>query len=322
MTVTVLILAWGIEAAFGWPEALYRKVRHPVVWIGWLVNGFERVLNGEGRSDVWRRLAGAISAAVVILLTWALAAALVALLPEGSLGFVLQALVASSFLASRSLYSHVAAVAEALSVKSIDAARTAVSHIVGRDPQSLDEAGITRAALESLAENASDGVVAPLFWGVLLGLPGLAAYKALNTLDSMIGHRNSRFEDFGKASARLDDVANWIPARLTAALLLLAGPPRGRTLLVLRRDARRHRSPNAGWPEAAMAGALNVRLSGPRCYGDRSTEEPWLNADAPDPGPHSLELGLALYLRALVLLAFGLLVVAIAPWLLDAQVPW
>ena len=173
--------------------------------------------------------------------------------------------------------------------------------IVGRDPARLDEGGVARAALESLAENASDGIVAPLFWGAVAGLPGIAAYKAINTMDSMIGHRTNRHEDFGKVAARLDDLVNLIPARLTGLAIALSSRQAQLAMKVMIRDARHHRSPNAGWPEAAMAGALGVRLSGPRIYADRTAQEPWLNADAPDPGAATLKRGLALYVRAMVM---------------------
>jgi adenosylcobinamide-phosphate synthase len=186
--------------------------------------------------------------------------------------------------------------------------------IVGRDPSRLDGAGIARAATESLAENASDGVVAPLFWGAVAGLPGIAAYKAINTLDSMIGHRTPRHEAFGWASARIDDVANLIPARLTGLAFAVVSGRMGAAMACMVRDARRHRSPNAGWPEAAMAGGLGIRLSGPRVYADRVADEPWLNSSAPDPGPGDLGRALALYRRALALCAVLLLVLAVWGW--------
>jgi adenosylcobinamide-phosphate synthase len=193
-------------------------------------------------------------------------------------------------------------VARPLAAGDLGAARRAVSMIVGRDPAQLDPPGVARAALESLAENTSDGIVAPLFWGLVAGLPGIAAYKAINTLDSMIGHRTPRHEAFGWASARIDDGANLIPARLTGALFCaVSGRAARRALSVMRRDARAHRSPNAGWPEAAMAGALGVRLSGPRSYGARVSVEPWLNGAAPDPQAPDLVRGLALYRRAMLL---------------------
>jgi adenosylcobinamide-phosphate synthase len=174
--------------------------------------------------------------------------------------------------------------------------------IVGRDPSRLDEAGVARASLESLAENTSDGIVAPVFWGVLLGLPGIAAYKAINTLDSMIGHRTERYEAFGWASARIDDLVNLIPARLTGLLFALTSVRPREALTTMWRDAGHHRSPNAGWPEAALAGALGIRLSGPRIYGDRVADEPWVNEGAPDPTPGDITRGLTSYRFAMLAL--------------------
>ena len=185
----------------------------------------------------------------------------------------------------------------------LDGARHAVSQIVGRDPALLDEAGIARAAIESLAENTSDGVVAPLVWGALFGLPGIIGYKAINTLDSMIGHRTERHEAFGWASARIDDLVNLVPARLTGLLFALLAPRRSEAIACMFRDARRHRSINAGWPEAAMAGALGVRLSGPRIYHGVMNDEPWLNGAARDPRAADIGAGLAIYVRAMTVLA-------------------
>tara|TARA_R110001606_G_scaffold184748_1_gene331724 strand:- start:1471 stop:2421 length:951 start_codon:yes stop_codon:yes gene_type:complete len=298
----LMLAAWAIEAAFGWPGWLYRLIRHPVVWFGAGISWLESAFNQPSWPHPARYVAGALSSLLAISAATTLAFAISRALPDTILGWTIEALLASSLIASRSLYTHVAAVARPLSAGDIAGARAAVSQIVGRDPARLDESGIARAALESLAENASDGVTAPLFWGTLFGLPGLAAYKAVNTLDSMIGHRNERYAAFGGFAARLDDVANLVPARLTG--LAFAARSGGTSALrTLLHDASRHRSPNAGWPEAAMAGALGVRLSGPRLYGDRVSDEPWLNAGAPDPSPLALKRGLNLYLRAMVLLA-------------------
>lgn len=185
--------------------------------------------------------------------------------------------------------------------------------IVGRDPNRLDEAGIARAAIESLAENASDGVVGPLFWGVLLGLPGIIGYKTINTLDSIIGHRTTRHEAFGWAAARIDDAANFVPARLTGLLFVaLAGSEkRSDALSCMRKDARHHRSINAGWPEAAMAGALGVRLCGPRSYHGKPADEPWLNAAARDPAAADITGALETYVGAMFVLTLLLVVLAI-----------
>ena len=295
--------ALALDAAVGWPAVLLARVGHPVTWLGALIAAGDRRFNRPGTAG---RAQGAAVALGIIALAagagWAVQAALLTL-SVGWLGTALVAVAAWPLVAARSLHDHVAAVARPLAAGDIGAARAAVAMIVGRDPQALDPAGIARAATESLAENASDGVIAPLVWGLALGLPGIAAYKAINTLDSMIGHRTPRHEAFGWAAARIDDAANLIPARLTGGLFALAsGRPRAAWACVMR-DAPRHRSPNAGWPEAAMAGALNVRLSGPRVYGDRISAEPWINAAARDPEAADLGRALAVYRRAMALAA-------------------
>ena len=302
-----MIVATLVDALIGWPDALYRRVGHPVTWIGRLIGALDRKLN-QGRA---RRLKGALAVLIVVTAVAAPALAVQSLLPEGWAGTLLLGLLAWPLVAGRSLYQHVARVAAPLVAGDVDGARQAVSMIVGRDPTTLHPPAIARAALESLAENASDGVVAPLFWGAVAGLPGIAVYKAINTLDSMIGHRTPRHEAFGMVAARLDDVANLVPARLTGLLFVLVSPDRRQAFRAMRTDARRHRSPNAGWPEAAMAGGLSVRLSGPRVYAGEATDDPWLNGHAPDPMPRDLNRGLALFLRAVVPLG-ALLVLAAA----------
>jgi len=303
-----MAIALALEAAVGWPDALYRRIGHPVTWIGALIAGLERRWNRGAH----RRARGVAAALLVIGIAVAAGALLQAALPGGIVGVLLAGLLAWPLVAARTLHDHVAAVARPLALGDLGGARRAVAMIVGRDPQRLDEGGIARAALESLAENASDGVVAPLFWGAILGIPGIAGYKALNTLDSMIGHRTPRYVAFGWASARADDVANLIPARLTGlALALASGRPRAAIGCMLQ-DASAHRSPNAGWPEGAMAGALAVRLSGPRVYAEGVANEPWLNAGARDPDAAALAQGLAVYRRAmlgvgLILLLLGVL---------------
>ncbi|MBN2629269.1 MAG: cobalamin biosynthesis protein CobD [Rhodobacteraceae bacterium] len=305
----LMALALAIDAALGWPGRVYARIGHPVTWIGTLVTAFERRWNHGGTAR--RRAMGALCVLVVTGAAVAPAWAAQALLPGGVWGMILGALLAWPLVAARSLHDHVAAVARPLAARDLDAARDAVAMIVGRDPARLDAAGVTRAALESLSENASDGVIAPLFWGALAGLPGIAVYKALNTMDSMIGHRNDRYEDFGKVAARLDDLVNLVPARLTGLAIALTCARPGAAIAVMLRDARKHRSPNAGWPEAAMAGALAIRLSGPRIYGDRVANEPWLNPGAPDPAPNDLSRGLASYVRAVILCGAGLCALAL-----------
>ncbi len=305
----IMLVALGLDAVLGWPRPLFAAIGHPVTWIGALISKLDGWLNLDSAEPGQRRQAGVIAALAVIALVTELAWIAAWLLPGGWSGVLLGGVLAWPFVAMRSMHDHVAAVARPLGEGDLVHARHEVSMIVGRDPSRLDEAGVARAALESLAENTSDGIVAPVFWGVLLGLPGIAAYKAINTLDSMIGHRTERYEAFGWASARIDDLVNLVPARLTGLLFALTSVRPREALMTMWHDAGHHRSPNAGWPEAALAGALGVRLSGPRIYGDRVAEEPWVNDGAPDPGPKDIARGLAAYRFAMLAL---LLIVALS----------
>lgn len=306
----ILVVALLADAVIGDPERLWRRLPHPVVWMGMLIGALDRRLNRAAWPGTRRRLLG-IGALVVVVAAAGLAGAAIEaglrLLPGhvASIG-----LVASILIAQNSLYRHVAAVATAFDAGGLAAARHAVSLIVGRDPDSLDEAGVCRAAIETTAENFSDGVVAPAFWFALLGLPGLAAYKAVNTADSMIGHLSERHRDFGWAAARFDDLVNLVPARLSGLAIALAAPLAGGSirgaLRSMRRDARLHRSPNAGWPEAAMAGALGLALAGPRRYGARIVDDRYLNAEGRvDAGPDDIRRALRVFIGAALVLGFA-----------------
>lgn len=297
-----MVIAMVIDAALGWPAAIFQRIGHPVTWLGRLINIIDVRWNVAGDSFRLRRAKGVVALLAVVAAAAVPAMVIQLLLPPTIIGTVLMGVLAWPLVASRSLYHHVAAVVVPLGNGDLAGARSAVAMIVGRDTDKLDEAGVARAAIESLAENASDGVVAPIFWGVLLGLPGIAGYKAINTLDSMIGHRTSRHEAFGWASARVDDVVNFVPARLTALLFVLVSRRPLDTMSLALRDARHHRSPNAGWPEAAMAGALGTRLSGPRTYHDRTADEPWLNEGGHDASREDIWKALRLYQFALLLL--------------------
>ena len=267
--VNVALTAGGfaIEALVGYPDWLFRAIRHPVVWFGAVLTAMERWTN---RGPGWvRRMAGVVTVMVLLALVGG-----GAMLLQGVLWIVPVMVLASALPAQRSLFQYVAAVGTALERDGLAGGRRAVAHIVGRDPETLDEAAVVRAAIESLAENFSDGVVAPAVWGVVAGLAGMAGYKAVNTADSMIGHRTPRYEAFGWAAARLDDLVNLPASRLAAVWLILAAGGKGARAVW--RDAGRHRSPNAGWPEAAMAGALGLRLAGPRWYGGVLVEDAWM----------------------------------------------
>ncbi|UPJ48164.1 cobalamin biosynthesis protein CobD [Bradyrhizobium sp. 200] len=307
-----IAVAMTVDAVLGWPGALFARIGHPVTWIGKLISLLDRSWNRSVDAPSIRRIAGVAAALLVIGLCAGGAWIVQVMLGPGWSGVVLIGILAWPMVALRSLYDHVTAVARPLQSGDIDAARLAVAQIVGRDPATLDDAGIARAAIESLAENTSDGIVAPVFWGALFGLPGIVGYKAVNTLDSMIGHRSERHLYFGWAAARIDDIANFIPARLTGFLFALVSFRVTDALSCMVRDANRHRSVNAGWPEAAMAGALGVRLSGPRSYHGGATNEPWLNDGARDPLAADVRQGLMLYIRAMLLLGGLLVALALA----------
>lgn len=307
----LLVVALGLEALLGWPNALHRAIRHPVVWIGALITLLERHLNNPARSDLLRRLGGIVALIVLLVAVWYVVSVvrhiLYYLLPAD--GWILEAVLAASLLASRNLWNHVIAVARGLEEDGLEGGRAAVAMIVGRDPESLDEAGVSRAAIESLAENFSDGVVAPAFWLAVGGLPGIALYKAINTADSMIGHKSERYRAFGWATARLDDLVNLPASRLSALLLVLAaallpGASAGDAFRAVERDAGKHRSPNAGWPEAAMAGALGLRLAGPRRYAEGLVEDHWMGDGRSEATAADIRRALKLYAMAGILL-FG-----------------
>ena len=303
MNAPVTLLALLIEAMFGYPDWVARRIGHAASWMGRLIALLDGRLNREADDPALRRRAGVFA---VLILVFAVGVA--ALMVERSLlllplGIVAVAILASTLLAQKSLYAHAARVAFALESGDLQAAREAVSHIVGRETAQLDEAGVARAAIESLAENFSDAVVAPSFWMVLGGLPGAAVYKAINTADSMIGHRTARYRDFGWAAAKLDDLVN-LPASRLAALTIVGastftpGASAANAWEAVGRDASQHTSPNAGYPEAAMAGALGLALGGPRRYGDLHMDGAWMGDGRRDVGAADIRAALALYARA------------------------
>jgi adenosylcobinamide-phosphate synthase len=265
------------ERIVGYPDWLFRRIGHPVTWIGALISRLDRDLNRESDDFSTRKRKGVFALLAFLGITILLGLVIEYDLRMIPLGPILLVVIAASLPAQKSLETHVEAVATALRYGGLDAGRKAVSKIVGRDPEKLDEAGVCRAAIESLAENFSDGVVAPAFWMGIGGLAGGVGYKAANTADSMIGHKLPRYEAFGWAAARFDDLINLPASRLSALLFVVAAgfidrASPGNAIRAIRRDARHHRSPNAGWPEAAMAGALGIALAGPRSYGGQMIE--------------------------------------------------
>lgn len=302
MSLAVALLAATIERLLGYPGALLALIGHPVMWIGALIGWADRRFNAPGAS--FRRWRGTALVVVLALVTLAATLPLTLMLRALPFGWVIEAILATAMLAQKELRRAVVAVAGALG-RGLPEARAAVSHIVGRDTAPLDEAGVARAAIETLAESTSDGVIAPLFWLALFGLPGAALYKAVNTADSMIGHRDARYAAFGWAAARLDDALNLVPARLTAVLTVIAaalapgGDARAAARIALR-DAGKHDSPNAGWPEAAFAGALGITLGGPRAYEGEVVDLPRFGEGRTDPRPEDIVRALALYDRVLI----------------------
>jgi adenosylcobinamide-phosphate synthase len=290
--------ALAVEACLGYPQALYARIAHPVVWIGKLIETLERRWNDPARSDAKRKALGIVTMTIVAGSAGAVGYAIQVGAQRLPFGMIIVILIATMGLAQRSLYSHVRDVLRPLARDDLPAAREAVSKIVGRDTAQLTSSGISAAAIESLAESFNDGIVAPAVWLAVGGLPGLFAYKALNTADSLIGHREPRWRAFGWAAARADDLANLIPARLAGLLIVIAG---GSGLRVMWRDAPRHASPNAGWPEAAMAGALQIELGGAATYEGVIHERPSFGtgrrADAGD-----LRRALQIYLEGCALL--------------------
>ena len=304
-----------IESFVGYPQALHKLIGHPVEWIGKLISYIDDGLNDTDVSPEENRRHGILAmlllCAGVGIPTWILAKTLA----QHPYGWVINVIIATAFIAQKSLRDHVSAVDRALS-GSLEAGRKEVAKIVGRDPENLDENGVAKAALESLAENTADGITAPIFWYALLGLPGLIVYKAINTADSMIGHKSEKYLHFGWAAAKLDDLVNLPASRLTGLMFAAAAwfnsKLEGQTALKsMWRDAGKHQSPNAGWPEAAMAGGLGLRFGGPRQYDGETVDLPYI-ADGRDVEPKDIARGLELYNHALIVLLVTAVLLAMA----------
>ncbi|KPB02779.1 adenosylcobinamide-phosphate synthase CbiB [Ahrensia marina] len=318
-TFLILLLALILDRFIGDPDWLWQKIPHPVVAFGAAISWADTRYNHSHLRSLDKEKRGFVVIGSLMIMSiicgWIIS---VYLLRLGILGLVLETVIVAIFLAQKSLAAHVGLVASGLREDGLKGGRAAVSMIVGRNPETLDEAAVCRAAIESLAENASDGVVAPAFWYVIFGLPGLFAYKMLNTADSMIGHLNDKYRDFGRASAKLDDLSNYVPARLTGALIVLASKPAQwrQNLTVMLRDASLHRSPNAGWPESAMAGVSGLALGGPRIYAGDVVDEPFMNdrgnrnASASD-----IERAISIYWRAMLIGTLILASIVLIGWL-------
>ncbi len=299
----LLLGALILDAYVGDMNRLFSIVKHPVVWIGELIALLDRKLNRENRSELNRAIRGFVVVVFVVSVCCLIGLGISWFGQHYPFGWTLELFLVVSLVAQRSLFTYVRKVGLALKKGGLSGGREAVSHIVGRDPDQLDEHGVARAAIESLAENFGDGVVAPVFWYVLFGFPGLLVYKAVNTMDSMIGHKSDRYKSFGFTAARLDDILNIIPARLAGVWIFIGSffvPTSSpfKSLKTMFRDARKHRSPNAGWPEGAMAGALNLSLAGPRKYREGQVNDPWIGDGRARVVPGDIKRALQTYTAA------------------------
>ncbi len=299
------------ERFIGYPQPVLEKFGHPVMWIGRLITGLDHQLNRAGSSKAETRLRGVLALAGLIVAVLVPSYSVAQILGTTRIGWIVEALLATSLIAQKSMRDHVKDVLNAFG-HSLPAARTAVAKIVGRDPAQLDESDIAKAALESLAENTSDGIVAPILWYALLGLPGLAVYKAINTADSMIGNKSEKYLHFGWASAKLDDLVNLGPSRLTGLLFAATEPQHFKDICkIMWRDAPKHGSPNAGWPEAAMAAALGLTFGGPRTYQGQRVDLPAMGEGRDQLSRLDIKRGLRLYSRAMWLLFAIMLVLGL-----------
>ncbi len=300
----VLAAALILDGLIGDPRWLWARIPHPVALLGSFIGWADRRANKRDQAN--RRWRGVVLLVVMVACTGVFGALVTWLTQATTWGWLLEAALVFSLIAQRDLFDHVKRVAVALRQEGIEGGRRAVSMIVGRDPDALDEHGVCRAAIESCAENFADGVVAPIFWYLIAGFPGLLIYKTVNTLDSMIGHKTERYLAFGWASARFDDLLNLIPARLsglivTAAALAMNGADAKGALQAMLRDARNHKSPNAGWPEAAFAGALGIAIAGPRSYHGEMITDAWMGNGRARCTPRDIDNTLKLYVIACVI---------------------
>ncbi len=321
----LIAAAISIEIGQGYPPQLYAWIGHPVTWIGALISLADRTLNRPYFAPWQKRAMGMVTLLIIVSISSIPLFLLQHFIGSSIYAMILMALIGSFLVASRSLDEHIRDVATALEREGIPGGRRAVGRVVGRDTSVLDEAGISRAAIESLAENFSDGVIAPVFWGLVAGVPGMAGYKAINTLDSMIGHRDEKHLYFGWASARIDDLVNLPASRITGILLILSaffvrGAAPHAALKAMLRDAPHHKSPNAGWPEAALAGALGFRLAGPRVYGGQIVVDGYMGNGRAELNSMDIRRALQLY-RVSVGLALGMTALGACLTLILAALP-
>ena len=300
MIPLILLIALTLDIVIGWPEKIYTNIGHPVSWIGKVISCFEHSLNKRKYPGELLKLFGALTFFLTVIPMTVVAFLIDQMLINSHYGFFMQAILIWPFLATKSLYTHVKDVADTLNKKDLNASREALSKIVGRDLKNSDENTICGGAIESLSENTSDGIVAPLFWAFFFGLPGIVFYKTINTLDSMIGYRNDKFLNFGWFSAKVDDLVNWVPARLSSILFCFLTLNPIKTFLFSLKNAKASTSPNAGWPQATFAYILGVSLLGPKRSKGVLIEQPTINIGQPLPNKETLSTALKYYIYVII----------------------
>ena len=298
----IIFFSVCIDIFFGWPKVLINSIGHPIIWVGKLINFFDLLLNKDSFKPFFRYFFGILTLLTTTILCVFLAISIVNYTNHYKYNFLFLIVLIWPFIAINSMYSHIKYIIDDLEKGNIKAARFSTSKIVSRDTESLSEKELIRASLESLSENTSDGIIAPIFWALLFGLPGIVAYKVVNTLDSMIGYKNHKYNYFGWASAKLDDLINYFPARITSILFLIFSKNILSNFKNLLIDSPKHKSPNAGWPEAAFAYTINVRLSGPRVYDGLTYNEKWVNEYGLEPKLIHLKQSLILFKKVIILL--------------------
>lgn len=307
--INILLLGMFLEISFDWPKFIYKKIKHPIVWIGNLINFLDKTLNKAIYSNHLKKILGLFTLIICLSINLLIFYMIYFLIKDYVFLEIFYVIIVWTMICSRSLYSHTKRIEIDIKKNDLKRARKSLSSIVGRETKDMSKQAIIRSTLESLSESTCDGIVAPIFWYFILGLPGLIVYKTINTLDSMIGYKTNKYLEFGFVSAKVDDVINFFPSRFTGLIFVILSKKPLKTLKIMLKDAPKTRSPNAGWPEAAFAGALSIRLGGPKVYLGRKSNDQWLNVNCKNPNEEKLTEGLILYKKLIFFIFFLLSII-------------
>lgn len=303
-SITLLLIGIFFEICLGWPNIFLKNFSHPVIWIGNLIKLLDNNLNKKEFSHKVKKILGIFTLLIVIFITLFFFKIITIVLQYYFFEEFFYVVIIWSLMCTRSLYSHIIQIFNDLKRNDIIKARYSLSQIVGRDTKKLKKKAIIRASLESLSESTSDGIIAPIFWYFLFGMYGLIIFKIINTLDSMIGYKSKKYLAYGYASAKVDDILNILPSRLTGLIFVSLSFKPFETFKTMISNASKSTSPNAGWPESAFAGALSVRLGGPKTYHGILNNDKWLNGECSDPTINDLREGIKLYIKSVILIIF------------------